>query len=476
MSKATFSSNGYSADAAIAFARSRPNTYLSELYDFLRIPSVSTRPEHVDDIKAAADWLATNMETAGLENIRIFPTTGHPLVYSDWLHAGDDKPTVLFYGHYDVQPADDLDLWKTPPFEPQVRKDNIYARGASDDKGQLLMLVKAVEALLRANGALPVNVKFIVEGEEESGGHGLKDFIPEHVDRLSADIAFISDTSMATWDQPAIVYGLRGMCSVNIDVVGPKLDVHSGVYGGGINNPINALVHILSQLIDADGHILIPGFYDDVLPLEAEERERINAFPFDEEAWLQRILVTESWGVPEYTTLERTGARPTLDVNGIIGGYTGDGAKTIIPSKAHAKVSMRLVPNQNPHDILEKISRYIETLSPPGVQVKLTPMGASPASIMDYHIPAMKAAEAACRAVFGRNPVYAREGGSIPIAGQIKRDLGIETILLGFGLPHDRIHAPNERFYLPNYYRGIETIIHFLVNYAGINARGPVAG
>lgn len=468
MSKATFSASGNSADAAIAFARSRPNTYLSELYDFLRIPSVSTRPEHVDDVKAAAQWLANNMEVAGLENIRIFPTIGHPVVYSDWLHAGDNKPTVLFYGHYDVQPADDLALWKSPPFEPEVRKDNIYARGASDDKGQLLMLVKAVEALLRADGALPVNVKFIVEGEEESGGKGLKQFIPEHSDRLSADVAFISDTTMATWDQPSIVYGLRGMCSVNIDVIGPKLDVHSGVYGGGINNPINALLHIIAQLIDEDGHILIPGFYDDVLPLEAEERERISQYPFDEEEWLRRILVTKPWGDPDFTTLERIGARPTLDVNGIVGGYTGDGGKTIIPSRAHAKVSMRLVPNQDPQDILEKVTRYVASIAPDSVKVELSAMGASQASLTNYHIPAMKAVEEACFTVFGRYPVYHREGGSIPITGQFQRDLGIETILLGFGLPHDRIHAPNERFYLPNYYRGIEAVIHFLVNYSRV--------
>lgn len=461
-----------SAETAVQFAQSRPNTYLSELYDFLRIPSVSTRPEHVEDVKVAAQWLADNMAVSGLENIRIFPTTGHPLVYGDWLHAGADKPTVLFYGHYDVQPADDLGLWKSPPFEPEVRKENVYARGASDDKGQLLMLVKAVEALLRTAGRLPVNVKFIVEGEEESGSRGLRAFIPEHKHRLEADVAFISDTTMATWDVPAIVYGLRGTAAVNIDVVGPKLDIHSGVYGGSINNPVTALLHIVSNLVDENGHVLIPGFYDDVLPLSDEERERINAYPFDEKEWLRRILVKESWGEPGFSVLERIGARPTLDVNGFVGGYTGDGSKTIIPSKAHAKITMRLVPNQNPRDILAKFTRYVESIAPSSVEVSVNVRGGAEASVMDYHIPAMKAVEEACFSVFGRYPVFKREGGSIPIAGQFKQDLGIEAILLGFGLPHDRIHAPNERFYLPNFYRGIETVIHFLVNYAAIKANG----
>ena len=463
--------SGALATNAVEFARSRPNTYLSELYAFLRIPSVSTRPEHVDDVKAAAEWLAGNMRVAGLEDVRIFPTTGHPLVYGEWLHAGADKPTVLFYGHYDVQPADDLSLWQTPPFEPEVRKENIYARGASDDKGQLLMLVKAVEALLRASGELPVNVKFIVEGEEESGGKGLKQFIPEHSDRLSADVAFISDTTMATWDQPSIVYGLRGMCSVNIDVIGPKLDVHSGVYGGGINNPINALLHIIAQLIDEDGHILIPGFYDDVLPLEAEERERIKAYPFDEEEWLQRISGHQIVGrirVHDAGTDWRTadvGRKRhyrRLHWRWRQDDYSQQSTRQNLDAAGSQSGSAR-------HSG-EGDTRYVESISPDSVRVELSAMGASPASLTDYHIPAMKAVEEACSTVFGRNPVYHREGGSIPITGQFQHDLGIETILLGFGgLPHDRIHAPNERFLPAQFLSRHRDGDSLFVNYAKLN-------
>ena len=454
--------------AAIAYSRARPMTYQAELFEFLRIPSVSTQPAHEPDMQRAADWLHHMMEVAGLENVRVYPSVGKPIVYGDWLHA-PGKPTVLFYGHYDVQPADDLELWDSPPFEPEIRKQNVYARGASDDKGQVMILLKAVEAYLQSNGALPVNVKFLLEGEEESGGKGLEAFIPENEALLSADIAFIADTAMADWDTPTIVYGLRGICQANIDVRTCKRDVHSGTYGGGINNPINALAHIIAQLQDRDGHVLIPGFYDNVRSFTDEERDMLAAFPLDEADFLTRIDARKTWGEPEYTLVERLGVRPTLDVNGIIGGYTGDGGKTIIPSRAHAKVSMRLVPDQHPERIAALFKSYVEQIAPDSVAVTVTILGKALASVSDYKIPAMKAAGQACDAVFGRGPVFKRGGGTLPIVAQLQQELALETIMLGFALPHDRIHAPNERFHLPNFYRGIETVIHFLAAYGALD-------
>lgn len=450
---------------AIAYARAHHAHYLADLIAFLRIPSVSTQPEHQPDVEAAAAWLAEQMKTAGLEHVTVYPTAGHPVVYADWLHAGPTAPTVLFYGHYDVQPADDIDLWKSPPFEPTIRKENLYARGASDDKGQIFMLLKAVEAVLQATGRLPVNVKFALEGEEESGSQGLMTFAPGHKDLLAADIVFISDTPMADFDQPALVYGLRGMAQLNLTLTGPKLDVHSGVYGGGINNPINVLARLLAQLQDADGHVLIPGFYDAVRPLSQAEQRLQASFPFDEAEWLRRIDVPLAWGEPAYTLLERVGSRPTLDINGIVGGYTGAGGKTIIPSSAHAKLSMRLAPDQDPETILAQTQAFIRSLTPPHVRLEMQSLGTARAVLADIHHPAVTAASQACEAVFGRPPVYRREGGSLPVVATLQAELGLQPIMLGFGLPHDRIHAPNERFFLPNFYRGLETVIHFLAFY-----------
>ncbi len=452
-------------DAAIEYARKHPSDFLAQLREFLRIPSISTRKEHDGDVRRAAEWLAQNMREAGLENVKLFPTMGHPIVYGDWLHAAD-APTVLFYGHYDVQPADDLDLWKTPPFEPDIRKESIYARGCSDDKGQVLLLVKAVESFLQGAGSLPVNVKFMIEGEEETGGENIAKFIPEKLELLSADVAYVADTAFADYNRPAIVYGLRGMAAINIDIEGPRLDLHSGSYGGAINNPINALTHIIAKLKDEDGRVLIPGFYDNVEPLSERERTLLNENEIDIDNWRAWTGAPELWGEPDFSLQERLGARPTLDVNGIIGGYTGEGSKTIIPSKAHAKITMRLVPQQDPQQVMQNLIDYVTELAPASVTLKFEPSHTAPASINDLDHPAMKAAAAACKEIFGRSPLYKREGGSIPIVGQMQRDLGVETILLGFGLPHDRIHAPNERFHLPNFYNGIETVVHFLANYA----------
>lgn len=447
---------------ALDYAKARQETHLRELMEFLRIPSVSTQPEHDADTEAAARWLAREMSKAGLENVRVLPTEQHPLVYADWLHAGDAKPTVLVYGHYDVQPVEPLDQWQTPPFEPALRDDYLIARGASDDKGQLYVHVKAVEALLQATGRLPVNVKFLVEGEEESGGASVAAFIPTNKELLAADVALVSDTAILSPEQPAIVYGLRGMCYVFLDVTGPDQDLHSGSFGGGVNNPINAIAHIIARLKDEDGHILIPGFYDKVRSLSDHERQILSQFPLDEAAWLEEAGVREAWGEPEYNLLERLGARPTLDVNGIIGGYTGPGRKTVLPSSVHAKISMRLVPDQDPQEIGELFQRYVQAIVPSGVRATVQVLTRSPASVTDLKTPAIRAAASAYKEVFDRDPVYRREGGSIPVVSQFQSELGLETVLMGFGLPDDRIHAPNERFYLPNFYRGIQTSIRFL--------------
>ncbi|MCP5096515.1 MAG: dipeptidase, partial [Chloroflexi bacterium] len=451
---------------AVEYAEKHQDKYVAELIEFLKIPSISTKPDHAEDVKTAARWLAAQMEKAGLENVAVIETDRHPLVYGDWLHAGDELPTVLVYGHYDVQPAEPFDLWESAPFDPVVRDDFLYARGSADDKGQVYVHVKAVEAMLQTNGRLPVNVKFIVEGEEESGGESLSAFIPQQKALLAADVALVSDTGIVNKDQPAIVYGLRGMCYAFIDIVGPRRDLHSGSFGGGVNNPLNVLGHIIAKLKDENGHVQIPGFYDGVRPLTPQERDVLAKFPLDEAAWLAETGAPEPWGEPEYTLVERLGARPTLDIHGIIGGYTGAGGKTVLPSKVHAKLSMRLVPDQDPNEIAKLLEAYVAQIAPPSVSVKVTITGGAPASITDLNIPAMKAAVSAYAAAFGKEPVFMREGGSIPVVGEFQTELGLETVLMGFGLPGDNIHAPNERFYLPNFYRGIATSIHFFEEYA----------
>lgn len=448
----------------LSFAHENRPRFLAELVSFLSIPSVSTQPHHDADTRAAAEWTAVSLTRAGLQNVQVIDTPRHPLVYADWLHAGADAPTVLIYGHYDVQPAEPFELWDSPPFAAQIRDDYLYARGASDDKGQIYVHIKAVESYLQTDGRLPVNVKFIIEGEEESGGFSLAEFIPQNRALLAADVALVSDTAMVSPEQPAIVYGLRGMCYAYLDITGPNHDLHSGSFGGGINNPLNVLGHILAKLKDEDGRVLIPGFYDRVRPLSPTERDILAQFPLDEATWLAETGAPAAWGEPEYSLVERLGARPTLDVHGIIGGYTGPGGKTVLPSHVHAKFSMRLVPDQNPDEIGQLLEDYMRQIMPPSVTFTLSYRGASP-SITDYTMPAMQAAITACHDAFGRQPVLMREGGSIPVVGQFQQHLGIETVLLGFGLPTDRIHSPNERYYLPNFYRGIDASIRFLAEY-----------
>ena len=447
---------------ALEYAAQHRQAHLAELFDFLRIPSVSTQTHHDADTASAAEWVARSMTNAGLENVRIIPTARHPLVYSDWLHAGPDAPTVLIYGHYDVQPAEPFELWETSPFEPSVRGDYVYARGAADDKGQLYIHVKAVEAYLRASGILPINVKFIIEGEEEIGSHSLHTFIPENRDLLAADSALISDSSMLAPGRPALVYGLRGNCHLMLDITGPGRDLHSGSYGGGVNNPLNVLGHLIARLKDERGHILIPGFYDRVRPLTVEDREMLAHFPLDQDGWLRETGAPELWGEPEYTLVERIGARPTLDVTGMYGGYIGKGTKTVLPAHAHAKISMRLVPDQDPVEIAQLFQMFVHTILPSSVKVEIQVAGLSKPALLERNTPPMRAAVAAYEATYHNPVVFMREGGSIPVVNQFESDLQLPTVLMGFGLPGDHIHSPNERFYLPNFYAGIETSIRYL--------------
>jgi acetylornithine deacetylase/succinyl-diaminopimelate desuccinylase-like protein len=449
---------------AIEYARANQDRSLEELIEFLSIPSISTQPEHKPDIERAAAWLRDRLLAAGFTKADVMPTAGHPVVYAEWLAAGSDTPTVLVYGHYDVQPPDPLDEWTTPPFEPTVVGDDLFARGASDNKGQLYAHVKAMEALRETAGTLPVNVKCIFEGEEEIGSPSLTPFIRQHADLLAADVAAISDTHILDKDTPSIVYALRGLVYVEIEVTGPDHDLHSGVYGGAVHNPINALCRMIARLQDGDGHITIPGFYDRVRSLDAEERAELAKAPFNHKAWLAEAGVKADWGEGEYTIVERTTARPTLDVNGIWGGYTKPGSKTVLPSQACAKISMRLVPDQDPARVRQLIHDYLLEIAPPEVGVEVRSLHSGNGAIVRRDSPAMRAAFRAYAEVFGKEPIFVREGGSIPVVATFQHVLGIETILMGFGLPDDRLHSPNEKFHLPNFYRGIETVIRFMEN------------
>ncbi len=446
----------------IEYARTNQDRFLAELYEFLSIPSISTQPEHKPDIERAAVWLRDKLLAAGFPKAEVMPTPGHPVVYAEWLAAGAEAPTVLVYGHYDVQPPDPLELWDTPPFDPTIVGDDIFARGASDDKGQLYAHVKAMEAFKETVGTPPVNVKCIFEGEEESGSPSLEPFIREHADLLAADVAVISDTHILGKELPSIVYALRGLAYVEVEVTGPDHDLHSGIYGGAVHNPINALCAMVARLHDDDRRITIPGFYDKVRELGPEERAEMAKVPFEREAWLREAGVKVDWGEPAYTIVERTTARPTLDVNGLWGGYIQPGAKTVLPSKAFAKISMRLVPDQEPAEVTQLIQDYLAEIAPPAVSVEVHDLHSGEGAVVRRDGPAMKAASRAYAEAFGREPVLVREGGSIPVVATFQSVLGIETILMGFGLPDDRLHSPNEKFHLPNFYKGIETILYFL--------------
>jgi acetylornithine deacetylase/succinyl-diaminopimelate desuccinylase-like protein len=434
---------------------------------FLRIPSISALPEHRDDCRATATWLAAALERAGAQHVAAEDTTGNPVVYADWLHAGPDAPTVLVYGHYDVQPVDPLDLWTSPPFEPVVVGDRMLARGSADDKGQIHLHVMTLAGLLATRGTLPVNVRYLFEGNEEDDARHLRAWLTANRERLTSDVAVISDTSFFDGNLPAITIGLRGNAYVQIDVQGSPVDLHSGTYGGAVQNPANALAQIIAALKGPDGRIRIPGFYDDVVGLTDSEREAFAAQPFDDEAWRAHSGLGSLVGEAGFTTLERIGARPTLDVNGIWGGFQGEGSKTIIPAHAHAKVSCRLVPDQEPDRILELIHSYVAEIAPPGVTVTVRDLHGGRPFAMPIDHPATMAAARALAATFGREPLFAREGGSIPVAADFSTILGLPIVLLGFTPPDDNAHAPNESMDLTNYEAGIRCVARLWDELAG---------
>jgi len=446
----------------VEFARSQQPRFLEELKSLLRIPSVSTLPEHKGDVRRAADSLAAELKHIGLENVRVIETAGHPLVYGDWLHAAG-KPTCLAYGHYDVQPPDPLDEWLTPPFEPTERDGNLYARGAVDDKGQMFIHIKALESLFNASGgALPINVRVIIEGEEEVGGEGIARFVREHPEQLKADFALVSDTEMFAPGLPTLCIGLRGMIYTEIEAQGAKVDLHSGIYGGAAPNPFVALALVIAALKDAEGHILVPGFYDKVEAPSADELKAWKSLPFDEEAY-RRLEVgsRELTGEPGFSVLERTWARPTMDVHGMPGGFVGAGAKTVIPAKATAKISFRLVPDMNPQEVFAQYKSYVESLQPKGIELRVRLIHTGDAIVMRTDNRYIQAATRALHQVFGKDTVFIRSGGSVPIVGDFERHLRIPTVMMGFGLPDDNLHAPNEKFHISNFYKGIESIILF---------------
>jgi len=434
----------------------------------LRIPSISALPEHAADCRATAEWIAADLRVSGIEHVELAETGGHPVVYGDWLHA-DGAPTVIVYCHYDVQPVDPLDLWTSPPFEPVIDGNRILARGSADDKGQLHMHLRATEALLATRGRLPINLKFVFEGEEESGSANLDRWLEAERERLAADLAVISDTGFFDGNLPAITIALRGLVYVQIDVVGTAVDLHSGGYGGAVQNPANALAQIIAALKGPDGRIRIPGFYDDVVALTEAERAAVAALPFDEEAYRTHLGLPALVGEVGYSTLERRGTRPTLDVNGIWGGFQGEGAKTIIPAHAHAKVSCRLVAKQDSQRVLEQFQAYVEEIAPPGVVVTVTDLGGGEPSLTPIDHPATQAAARALEATFGREPVYIREGGSIPVCASFERILGLPVVLLGFDPPDQQAHAPNEWMDLTNYDVGIRTIVRMWDELAGLD-------
>lgn len=433
--------------------------FLEELLELLRIPSVSADSKYKGDVAHCADAVKDSLLKAGCDNAEICPTPGHPIVYGEKI-IDPSLPTVLVYGHYDVQPPDPLDLWESGPFEPVIKNGNIYARGACDDKGQMFMHVKALEVMAKTN-TLACNVKIMIEGEEEVGSSNLGKFLEDNKEKLKADIVLVSDTSMISLENPSLETGLRGLAYMEVEVTGPNRDLHSGVYGGAVGNPINVLCQMIASLHDENNHITIPGFYDKVEELSAAERNALNNAPFDLEEYKKDLDIADIRGEKGYTTVERTGIRPTLDVNGIWGGYTGEGAKTVLPSKAYAKISMRLVPGQNSKEISDMFTKHFESIAPASVKVKVTPHHGGEPVVTPTNSTAYKAAAKAIQTAFGKEPIPTRGGGSIPIIALFEKTLGLKTVLMGFGLDSDSIHSPNEKYGVANYYKGIETIPYF---------------
>ena len=453
-------------ESVLQYIHRNRDRYIAELKEFLTIPSISNNAENRADMERCAEFLRDQLETIGMQRAAVFPTQGHPIVYGEWLGA-PGRPTVLFYGHYDVQPVDPLDLWISGPFEPTVRDGEIYARGAIDDKGQVWMNLKAAEAHLQDQGTLPVNLKLLLEGEEEVGSANLDTFIQSHQELLKADVALISDTPMFDRGIPSICYGLRGLAYFQLDLKGSSQDLHSGSFGGTVINPNFALAQIISSLKDSEGRILIPGFYDDVAPMSDREKEELSRLPFDQERFRAEVGAPELFGEKGYGTLERIWSRPTLEVNGLCGGFTGEGAKTVIPATAMAKISMRLAPDQDPDRIAHLFERHLKTITPDSVELTLTRMHGGKPWLTPIDHPAIRAASRAFEKGFGASPVFVREGGTIPVVTTLAETLGLSTVLMGVGLPDENAHAPNERMDLGNYQNGIVSVAHFFDQFSG---------
>ena len=446
------------------YQEANKDRFLEELLDLLRIPSVSARSEHKADMIRCAEAVEAHLKKAGADVTKIYTTPGHPIVYGE-KNVDPSKPTVLVYGHYDVQPPDPLELWHSGPFEPVIKDGKIYARGACDDKGQFFMHVKALE-VMNNSGTLPCNIKFLIEGEEEVGSPNLATFVQQNKDLLKADVILISDTSMLSMDTPSIDVGVRGLSYIEVEVTGPNRDLHSGVYGGAVANPITILAKMIASCHDENNHITIPGFYDDVVEATPEERAKMAKAPFDQAAYQKDLGVAELWGEKGYTTNERTGIRPTLELNGIWGGYTGEGAKTVLPSKAYAKISARLVPNQSSAKITEKLLNYFQSIAPAGVTVKASEHHGGEPYMTPIDSKEYQAAAKAIHTTFGKEPIPVRGGGSIPICALFEKELGLKIVFMGFGLDSDNLHSPNEKYDLFNFYKGIETIPYFHQYYA----------
>jgi acetylornithine deacetylase/succinyl-diaminopimelate desuccinylase-like protein len=441
-------------DKVVDFINVNRDRYIDEMKRYLAIPSISALPEHKGDVRTCAEWTADEMRRIGLQNVRLEETPGHPVVYGEWLGA-QGAPTILFYGHYDVQPVDPLHLWMSPPFEATIRDGEIYARGSADDKGQVFMHFKAVEAHLKQNGNLPVNMKFLIEGEEEVGSANLDNFIKGHKELLKADVVVISDSPMFDRGIPSICYGLRGLAYFQIDLRGSKSDLHSGSFGGAVANPAMVLAQVLSQMKDKGGRVKIDGFYDDVVALREEERAEWQKLPFNEKKYRQELGAPKLFGESGYTTLERVWARPTFEVNGLLSGFTGEGAKTVLPAVAMAKVSMRLVPNQDPKKIGDLFEAYMQKVTPKTVELKLTRMHGGKPWMTAFDNPFVQAAGRAIEQGFGQQPVFNREGGSIPVVSTFQEELGVPCVLFGVGLPDENAHAPDEKLDLGNFHNGV---------------------
>jgi acetylornithine deacetylase/succinyl-diaminopimelate desuccinylase-like protein len=451
--------------AAIQYAHDNATRFLNELKEFTSIPSISTNETSKDDVMNAAKWIAAHLNSLSIANVQIFPTAGHPVVYGEWLEAGPKAPTALIYGHYDVQPVDPINLWESGPFTPDIRGEYIYARGTTDMKGQMMTALNAIEAI-KNTGPLPINFKFLFEGEEEIGSPHLASFLKEHADLLHSDFAINPDTGAISPDIPCITYALRGLAYMELRVDGPDHDLHSGVFGGAILNPAQALCELIAGMHDEQGRVTLPGFYDKVSQIDDDERRELANFPVGDQYYLEATGSPALYGEAGYTTIERLGVRPTLEVNGLYSGFIGDGQKTVLPAWAIAKISTRLVPNQQPEDVYKQMYKYLETHAPKAIRWSLTPMHGGPASISDRNSVYIKALSAALEAVWHNKPVFKREGGSVPVVLDFKQILGIETVNTGFSMPDDNMHSPNEKLHLPTWYRGIDAFIHFYFNLA----------